>query len=114
MLNIQTKGGIIMKLLDLVIKEYLAIVGSLTDTEPIENNRIIVDRLYFKEALEKYGYMSFRQKTKVYKALNLIIHDKNNYTMPCKDTELGKTVRKVVFNYDTYSTIKNLYETIVG
>jgi len=103
-----------MKLLDIFIKEYLSIIAVLTDTEPIENNRIIIDKSHFKELLEKYRYIDFRQKTKIYKSLGLIIHDKNNYTLPCKDSELKKTVRKVVFNYDAYVTIKNLYETEIN
>ena len=102
-----------MKLLELIIKEYMSIVGILEETHDIENNRIVIDRLYFKELLEKYHYMSFKQKTKVYKALNLIIHDKNNYTMPYKDAELKKAVRKVIINYRTYSTLKELCNTDV-
>lgn len=56
--------------------------------------------------------MNFSDKVKVYKDLNLIIHDKNNYTMPCRG-ETKKTVRKVVINYSTYETVKKLYETNV-
>jgi hypothetical protein len=104
-----------MKLLDLVVKEYLSIVNAVLEKgEPIENNRIVIDKEYFKELLEKYHYMKFNQKTKIYKDLNLIIHDKNNYTMPVKDTELKRTVRKVVLNYNSYTTIKNLYESDIN
>ena len=106
--KLKRKGDKKMKLFNMIIKEYLSIVGSLEETQPIENNRIVIDRLYFKELLEKYHYMSFKQKTKIYKDLNLIIHDQNNYTMPYKDTELKKTVRKVIFNYSTYQTVKQL------
>ena len=102
-----------MKLLDLIIQEYVSIVDKLLDKEPIENNRIIIDKERFKEILEKYHYLKFNQKTQIYKDLNLIIHDENNYTMPVKDTDTKKTVRKVVFNYNTYLTIKNLFETNV-
>jgi hypothetical protein len=45
-----------MKLLDLVIKEYIAIVETLAIDKPIENNRIIVEREEFKRMLEQYGY----------------------------------------------------------
>ena len=31
-----------------------------------------------------------------------------------KDTELKKTVRKVIINYGTYSTLKELYDTDVS
>lgn len=102
-----------MKLLDLVVNEYINIVEYLAQNEPIENNRIIIERELFKELLEKYAYMKFNQKTKIYKQLNFIIHDKNNYTMPYKDTTLKKTVRKVIINYETYSTIKHLFKTDV-
>jgi len=103
-----------MKLSDLIIKEYLSIIESLIEAHSIENNRIIINKDYFKELLEKYQYMKFNQKTQVYKDLNFIIHDKNNYTMPCKDVELKKTVRKVVINYNTYITVKRIFETDVN
>jgi len=100
-----------LKLLDLIIKEYIAIVEALVENNPVENNRIIVEREEFKAMLEQYAYATFSAKTKTYKALNLIIHDNNNYTMPYKDTTLKKTVRKVIINYSTYEVVKNLYET---
>lgn len=103
-----------MKLLDLIIKEYVGIVQVLEQDYPIENNRIIIDREVFKRMLERYGYMTFSKKAKAYKTLNFIIHDNNNYTMPYKDPELKKTVRKVIINYSTYKTVKELYETTVN
>ena len=98
-----------MSLLEFLLKEYLSIVAKLEETETVENNRIVIDRDYFRNLLEKYPYITFRDKTKVYKALNLIIHDKNNYTMPCKVKGTRKTVRKVVINYKTYLIIKSYY-----
>ncbi|WP_285814999.1 hypothetical protein [Thomasclavelia cocleata] len=98
-----------MSLLEFLLKEYLSIVAKLEATEIVENNRIVIDRDYFRNLLEKYPYITFRDKTKVYKALNLIIHDKNNYTMPCKVKGTRKTVRKVVINYKTYLIIKSYY-----
>ncbi|WP_288147114.1 hypothetical protein [Thomasclavelia cocleata] len=98
-----------MSLLEFLLKEYLSIVAKLEATETVENNRIVIDRDYFRNLLEKYPYITFRDKTKVYKALNLIIHDKNNYTMPCKVKGTRKTVRKVVINYKTYLIIKSYY-----
>lgn len=100
-----------MTLFDLVIKEYLSIIGELEINIPVSNNRIIVEREFFRKILGKYQYMTFKDKTKIYKELNLIIHDKNNYTMPCKVEGTKKTVRKVVINYEAYQTIKKLYET---
>ena len=100
-----------MKLLDLVVKEFISAIEILEQDNDVENDRIIINREDFKRMLEKYGYMKFTDKTKTYKDLNFIIHDKNNYTMPCKDVELKKTVRKVIINYNTYKTIKKLYET---
>lgn len=100
-----------MKLLEIVIKEYISIVATLEEKEPIENNRIIINREYFQTILEKYKYLKFKEKTKIYKDLNLIIHDKNNYTMPYKDTTTKKTVRKVIINYNAYITLKKLCET---
>lgn len=102
-----------MTLLELVIKEYLTIVSNLEDTETVINDRIIIEREYFQNLLMKYQYMSFKDKTKIYKQLNLIIHDKNNYTMPVKDEITKKTVRKVVINYQTYLLVKQLATTNV-
>ena len=100
-----------MKLLDMIIKEFIAIVEILVQDKPVENNRIVVEREEFRQMLEQYGYVTFTAKTKAYKALNFLIHDENNYTMPHKDAELKKTVRKVIINYETYQVVKNLYET---
>jgi len=100
-----------MRLFDLLIKEFISIVEMLLQNHPVENDRIIIDREEFKQYLEKYAYMSFQGKTKAYKALNFIIHDKNNYTMPYKDTALKKTVRKVIINFSTYKIVKELHET---
>jgi len=100
-----------MTLLHIFIEEYLKIMGTLIENEPIENNRIVIDKSYFKDLLEKYRYLEFSQKTKAYKKMGFIIHDKNNYTLPCKDADLNKTVRKVVFDYETYLIYKYFYET---
>ena len=99
-----------MRLLDLVVEEYLSIMSVLEDGEPIENDRIVIEKEHFKALLEKYNYMKFKDKCKIYKDLNLILHDKNNYTLPCKDKNIKRTVRKVVFNYNAYITLKHLYE----
>lgn len=103
-----------MKLLDLIIKEFLSVVEKLEETEDIVNNRIIVEREQFKQLLEKYKYMKFKDKMVVYKDLNFIIHDDNNYTMPVKDENSKKTMRKVVINYKTYLTLKKNFETIIN
>lgn len=95
-----------MKLFELITKEFIFIVETLLVNEDIEDNRIIIDRDYFKRLLEKYKYMSFKEKTGIYKDLNFLIHDKNNYTLPCRQD--GKTIRKVVINYKTYVTLKSL------
>lgn len=99
-------------MLELVAKEYLSIVETLIETETVLNGRIVIEKERFKTLLEKYQYLKFKDKVKIYKDLNFIIHDKNNYTLPCRDSE--KTVRKVVINYNAYLTLKQLYETIVN
>jgi len=102
-----------MKLLEFVVKEFISVVEYLENEHPIENDRIIVEREEFKALLGKYNYTTFSRKTKIYKQLNFIVHDKNNYTMPYKDTVLKKTVRKVIINYNTYIALKHLYETVI-
>lgn len=102
-----------MRLLEILTKEFINIVEYLTEIKPVESNRIIIEREEFKELLEKYHYMKFKDKTKIYKQLHFIIHDKNNYTMPCKNSETKKTERKVIINYDTYLTMKQLYNTVI-
>jgi len=98
-------------MLNLIVKEYLAIVESLERVHVLENNRIVIDREEFKKMLERYAFMTFTQKTKIYKDLNFIIHDNESYTMPHKDKNTKKTVRKVIINYKTYRTIKQLFNT---
>lgn len=93
---------------ELITKEFILIVDTLSTTHDIVNDRIVVDKEHFRKLLEKYKYMNFKEKTKVYKDLNLIFHDKNNYTLPCR--EQNKTVRKVVINYNAYLTLKKLLQ----
>jgi len=100
-----------MNLLNLIAKEYIAIVEALEEEHEVEKNRIVIEREEFKEMLERYAFATFSYKTKVYKDLNLIIHDNESYTMPYKDKELKKTVRRVIINYKAYRTIKRLYNT---
>ena len=47
-------------MLELVAKEYLSIVETLTETEAIVNGRIIIDKERFKSLLEKYQYMKLK------------------------------------------------------
>lgn len=101
-----------IRLLEMVVNEYITIVEHLEQKKDIENNRIIIEREEFKELLNKYAYITFKQKTKIYKQLNFIVHDKNNYTLPCK-IDNKKTERKVVINYETYLTLKPLYDILI-
>jgi len=103
-----------MRLLDVVVEEYIAMVEFWEYNNEIENDRIVVEREEFKKALERNAYMTFAAKTRIYKDLSLIIHDKNNYTMPYKDKELKKTVRKVIINFKAYKAIKHLYDTVIN
>jgi len=103
-----------MTMLELIIREYIAIVGALEKGYEVENNRTIIDRENFKRMLETNAFATFTQKTKAYKDLNFIIHDNESYTMPYKDKESKKTVRKVIINYKTYLTVKKLYNSIAN
>ena len=103
-----------MNMLNLIVKEYIAIVEALEQENEVENNRIVIERDEFKKTLERYAFATFTYKTKIYKDLNFIIHDNESYTMPYKDKELKKTVRKVIINYKAYRTIKRLYNTAIN
>jgi len=103
-----------MTLLDMIIKEYISIVKMLETKKEVENDRIIIGRDEFKGILERYAFTTFTQKTKAYKDLNFIICNNNSYTIPYKDKDLGKTVRKVIINYKTYKTVRDLYNTAVN
>ena len=103
-----------MNMLDIIVKEYIALVESLEQENEVLKDRIIIDREAFRERLEKYAFATFTYKTKIYKDLNFIIHDNESYTMPYKDKETKKTVRKVIINYKAYRTIKRLYNTEVN
>ena len=99
-----------MKLLDLVVQEFISIIEYVQLKHDVENNRIILERDEFRNIMEKYGYVTFAKKCSIYKQLNLLVHDGNNYTMPCKVK--GKTVRRVVLNYTTYLILKELYTVV--
>jgi len=101
-------------MLSLIAQEYIAIVEALEQEQDVENNRIIINREVFREMLERYAFATFSFKTKVYKDLNFIIHDNESYTMPYKDKELKKTIRKVIINYKAYRTVKRLYNTDIS
>lgn len=98
-----------MKLLDLLVQEFISITEHLLQNYHInENNRIVIDRKEFQTLLTKYAFLTFHEKCRIYKQLNFILHDKNNYTLPCRIE--GKTTRKVVINYNTYEIVKALQE----
>jgi len=101
-------------MLDLIVREYIAIVEALEKENAVEKERIIITREEFRNKLERYAFATFSYKSKIYKDLNFIIHDSESYTMPYKDKELKKTVRKVIINYRAYQTIKQLYNTAVN
>ena len=105
-----------MKLFDMVIQEYIAIVQRLEEKAgEIENHRIIIDKEVFKDILGKYPYMKVQKKIQIYKSLGFIKHDNASYTYPVKvknpETNRSNAVRKVVFDYHVYQTIKELYQT---
>jgi len=102
-------------MLNIIAQEYIAIIEALEEEgHEVENNRIVINREEFREMLERYAFATFSYKTKVYKDLNFIIHDNESYTMPYKDKELKKTVRKVIINYKAYRTVKRLYNTDIS
>ena len=103
-----------MNMMELIVKEYIAVVEALEQEHEINNDRIVIEREEFKQMLERYPFTTFTHKIKAYKVLNFIIHDNESYTMPYKDKDINKTVRRVIINYKTYKTLKHLYNTAVN
>lgn len=100
-----------MKLLDVVIKEFFAIVDYLLPKVPVEDGKIIVGAKPFYAFLDTKLYLPRNEKLEIYKNLNLIICNSNGFTSVVYDKETKDTNRKIIVNYDTYMTLKMLYET---
>lgn len=97
-----------MSLLEVLVNEFLSIVEFLVKTNAIDNERIIIEKDEFKRLMEKNKFLTFKKKVQYYKAFNFIFFSLDSYTFPVRINT--KTVRKVVINYKTYTSLKYLYD----
>jgi len=99
-----------MRLLDLILQEYFAIVEHLKNNRNETGDQIIIDNQLFYSLLDKNLYIKRNDKLKVYKQLNLIHCNANGYTSVIRDKETKKSCRKIIINVQSYSVLKKLYQ----
>jgi len=99
-----------MKLLDLVSKEFIAIVEHLSDKVPIKDGKIILNSNTFYSLLDTNLYITRKEKLEIYRSLNFIVCNSNGLTSVVYDKETKKTVRKIIINYSTYEVLKKITE----
>lgn len=99
-----------IKLINLIVKEYFAIVEYVTKKIPATDNKIVINSSAFYALLDKNLYIKRNEKLEIYKTLNFIICNSNGLTSVVYDKETKKTSRKIIFDYMTYKTLKSLYE----
>ena len=100
-----------IKLLDLFLQEFFAIVEYLVRKVGTESDRIIVSSKIFYALLDRNLYIKRREKLEIYKKLNLIICNANGFASVLYDKETKKATRKMIINLDTYKILKAFYET---
>lgn len=100
-----------MKLIDIVVEEFFAVVERLQKKIPVINGRMIVDSKVFYALLEAKLYIKRNEKLEIYKTLNFIVCNSNGLTSVVYDKETKKTSRKIIINYDAYEVMKKIYNT---
>lgn len=74
---------------------------------------MIIDSTLFYSFIDKNLYLKRNEKLKMFRQLNFIVCNSNGYTSVMYDKEKKKSQRKIIINFDTYRTMKVLYETEV-
>ena len=100
-----------MRLWDLLLQEYLAIMTHLIKKIATTNNQIIINSTTFYTLLDKNLYLKRREKLKIYRQLNFITCNSKGFTSVIYDKESHQTKRKIVLNLNTYQVLKELSET---
>ena len=98
-----------MKLFDLVLQEYFAIVEHIKKILPQTESKICIDSKLFYAFLDKNLYIKRNQKLEIYRQLNLINCNSKSYTSVIYDKETKKSKRKIILNLITYRLLKELY-----
>lgn len=98
-----------IRLLELILQEYFAIVEHLKSNRHVTGDRIILDNTLFYSLLDKNGYLKRKKKLDIYKQLNLIVCNSKGYTSVVYDKEEKKSKRKIIINVSTYDMLKRLY-----
>lgn len=102
-------GGGIIRLLDLVLQEYFAIVEHLKSNMNLTEDKIVIDNTLFYAFLDKKLYLKRSKKLEIYKQLNLITCNSKGFTSVVYDKETKKSTRKIIINVKTYDILKKLY-----
>ena len=102
-----------MKLLDLVIQEFFAVVEHLMSKIQSHDNKLVVTSQIVYGLLDKNLYIKRNDKLKIYRQFNFIVCNSNGFTSAIYDKEAKKTKRKIVFDLNTYKILKALYEQTV-
>jgi len=103
-------GVIFIRLLDLLLQEYFAIIEHLRMNTNQTGDKIILDSNVFYAFLDKNLYLKRNDKLKLYKQLNLIICNSKGFTSVMYDKEKRKSQRKIILNIETYKLLKKLYQ----
>jgi len=100
-----------MKLFDIFVNEYFAIMEHLLKQLKVQNDKILIDSNKFYVFLDKNLYLKRKDKLQIYKKLNLITCNSKGYTSVFYDKTTKKSQRKIILNLTTYKILKLMYET---
>lgn len=95
-------------LLDLVLAEYIALMGVLTKKNSELSREILLDRKDLTKALDKNKYLPSAEKLRIYKQFNMLTATGEGISKVIYDKEQKKTVRKIALNVETYKKFKDL------
>lgn len=95
-------------LLDLILTEYIALMGALTKKYSESSKVILLDRKELTKALDKNKYLPSTEKLRIYKQFNMLTATGEGISKVIYDKEQKKTIRKIALNVETYKKFKDL------
>ncbi|MEN8904454.1 MAG: hypothetical protein ABF289_00685 [Clostridiales bacterium] len=99
-----------------LVAEYLSIIDFLIKENSIykfEDGNIGIEINCLNKILDKYSFITVRQKLKLWKTLNMIITDNDLYTTKkwiIQDNEKVR-IRVYLVNLKTFYTLKNVFNS---